>query len=359
MPLDFQKALLSWYDVYKRDLPWRKTQDPYRIWISEMMLQQTQVSTVLGYYRRFLKAFPTVRKLAASSEQHVLKLWEGLGYYTRARNMRKAAQIIVARHAGRIPSEAEALAQLPGIGPYTQGAILSIAFQKPVPLLDGNVTRVLCRVYGIRKRPDTPAVKEKLWELARRLVPKKRPGDFNQSLMELGATLCTKRNPNCSACPLSGLCTARRLGLEEQIPIPVRRARVKKARALIALIQKGNKMLVRKRPSEGLLGGLWEFPQIILRKRSTRNELAMALKRELGPGISIGPSAGTLYHRFTHLDLRMDCYVCQTNGALAIKPGRSHLRWLTLGQLSRIPLSRAHQKIAASLRGHTELRSKM
>ena len=256
-----QKTLLSWYrKKSRRGLPWRETRDPYRIWISEAMLQQTQVSTVIPYYERFLKRFPTVQALCRAPLTEVLDLWSGLGYYSRAKNLHACAQAIVREHAGRLPDQVEPLMKLPGIGRTTAGAIASIAFDRPAPILDGNVQRVLSRYYGIRQDPRRVVVRRKLWDLASKLVPVESPGDFNQALMDLGAMVCTPRRPRCSPCPISSGCVARQKGWQEEIPPPRKAAGRKKIRYLCGILERNGKVLVARRPITGLLPGLWEFP---------------------------------------------------------------------------------------------------
>src|SRR5216683_1802960 len=221
-PSDFRRqlrrSLLAWFGRCRRDLPWRRSQDPYHIWVSEVMLQQTQVATVVGYFKRFLEAFPTLADLAAAEESKVLRLWEGLGYYRRARDLHRAAQRVVADYGGQIPQEPALLATLPGIGRYTVGAILSQAFDRRLPILETNSTRVLCRLFGRRGDPRRGQARRWLWEMAETLLPARRVGAFNQALMELGALVCTPAAPRCSACPVCELCAARRLGIQDEIP---------------------------------------------------------------------------------------------------------------------------------------------
>jgi len=216
-----QKQLLSWYHRNKRDLPWRKTRDPYRILVSEIMLQQTQVATVIPYYLRFIRTFPTVSSLARAPLQNILKLWEGLGYYSRARNLHRAAQAIHKQWNDQVPSTVAGLSSLPGIGRYTAGAVASIAFGVNAPVLDGNVRRVLCRIFAIRKDPRDAVVQDRLWRLAEELLPARNVGDFNQGLMELGATVCLPRTPSCSVCPVREYCRAHRLGIQNRLPVRI------------------------------------------------------------------------------------------------------------------------------------------
>ncbi len=261
--LEFEKAapslrsaLLSHFDEHCRDLPWRRTADPYAVWVSEVMLQQTRVDAVVPYYERWLARFPTVEALCAAELGDVLKTWEGLGYYARARNLHAAARVVRERHGGDLPSDPAELRRLPGIGEYTAGAIASIAFGMPAPAVDGNVRRVLARLYDLEE----PTAGQ-LRRLASALVPEDRPGDFNQALMELGATVCTPRSPRCDACPLASHCRARALGVQEERPRAAMKKPLPDRVIATAVVDDGaGRFLVVRRPPDGLLGGLWEFP---------------------------------------------------------------------------------------------------
>ncbi|MDO8526466.1 MAG: A/G-specific adenine glycosylase [Deltaproteobacteria bacterium] len=257
------EKILKWYDKNRRDLPWRLSKpDPYKTWISEMMLQQTQVDTVLPYYSRFLKQFPNVTRLAEASIDEVLKIWSGLGYYSRARNLHKAAGIIVHEHGGCFPSTRDALLTLPGIGPYSAGAIASIAFNEPVPLVDGNVIRVLTRLFALKGDPKAKPLHEKLWALAAGLVSKSRPGDFNQALMELGALVCTPKDWKCGICPLKKECQAFITKKVADYPTPPKKQAVEKVSLIAALIEKNGSYLLARRGEKKHLQSMWEFPQI-------------------------------------------------------------------------------------------------
>jgi A/G-specific adenine glycosylase len=250
-------ALVDWYRRGHRDLPWRRVRDPYAIWVSEIMLQQTRVDTVKPYFARWMARFPTVNELARAPLDDVLSLWAGLGYYARARNLHAAAHEISAEYGGRFPDEPDQVRALPGIGRYTAGAILSIAFGQKAPILDGNVARVLSRVYLV----DDPGKRdEKLWSLAEQLLPAEAPGDFNQALMELGATVCTPRAPSCLACPLRKYCAAQQKGLQESIPPVKKKSPTRAVEQVTVLVGRGNKLLLLRRPPSGLWGGLWEPP---------------------------------------------------------------------------------------------------
>jgi len=256
-----QTALLRWYASHRRDLPWRRTRDPYAIWVSEAMLQQTQVATVRGYYERWMKRFPDVLTLADSNESDVLHAWQGLGYYSRAKNLRRGAQAIARDYGGALPKTAAELRGLPGIGPYSAGAIASIAYGQSVPLVDGNVVRVLCRLFALRGDPTRAPLKKRLWQIAGDLVPAESPGDFNQALMELGATVCAPRAPRCGACPVRRACRARAGGVENELPeLPQRRATVAVIRAAAVVWRKGRVLVVQVPADAPRWGGFWRFP---------------------------------------------------------------------------------------------------
>ncbi len=249
----FHRALPRWFRRHKRDLPWRRTRDPYAIWVSEIMLQQTRVETVISYYERWLKAFPTAADLARAKPERVLKLWEGLGYYSRARNLHRAAQIVAREGFAN-------LGELPGIGPYTAGAIASIAFDRRVPLVDGNVARVFARVFGIAANVKLPATLKQLWALAETLLPAERCGEFNESLMELGALVCVPGNPDCRQCPLAKVCVANATGKQDSLPNRGKPAKMCAVIQDVAWIQRDGHVLLRQRPPTGLLAGMWELP---------------------------------------------------------------------------------------------------
>jgi len=280
-----QKSLLDWYEENKRDLPWRKTRDPYAIWISEIMLQQTQVQTVIPYFKRWMEKFPNVKTLARAEEEKVLKAWEGLGYYSRARNLHRAAKEIIAKHNGHIPDTKEVILSLPGIGRYTAGAILSIAFDQPLPLVDGNVIRVITRLFNILANVDSISVQKKIWDLATSLVPEKIPGDFNQALMELGATVCVPGTPRCLICPLNDLCLSLKKSDPSLLPIRNSKLEIINFRGWIFLIENKGRLLIQKRPHGKVMGGLWEFPATMDGKikdpeKILENELGIAAKKE-------------------------------------------------------------------------------
>lgn len=264
----FSMPLLEWYRRVRRDLPWRRSRDPYRIWISEIMLQQTRVETVIPYYNRFMELFPTVDKLADAPEEQVLKAWEGLGYYSRARNLQTAAREIVERHGGMMPDTPEGVRGLRGIGPYTAGAVLSIAFNKPEPAVDGNVMRVLSRYFELEEDIAKPSTRIGIEKLAKSLIPEGTAGDFNQALMELGATVCTPKAAHCLPCPVMEFCGARLAGRVEELPVKAKAKPPRPERRAVALIEgtgeNAGRILVRQRPEGGLLARLWELPHVQL-----------------------------------------------------------------------------------------------
>ncbi|MCH8157887.1 MAG: A/G-specific adenine glycosylase [Nitrospinae bacterium] len=350
-----RKKLLAWYDKTKRDLPWRKTSDPYRIWVSEIMLQQTQVKTVLPYYGRWMKAFPTVEKLASASERKVLKLWEGLGYYSRARNLKKAAGIVAREMNGRVPNTVEGLLSLPGIGKYTAGAIASIAFGLRAPVLDGNVKRVLSRLF--RLNTNGSASEKRLWQAAEDLLPEKRTGDFNQSLMELGATVCTPKSPDCSQCPLRASCTANIKGDVELFPPAKRRVPAKKIEVSAAVILKNGKVYIQQRAKDGLMGGLWEFPGGKREKGETPEEcLKREIREELGIGVTLLKKIMTVKHSYTQFRVTLHVFHCRLNTGTSPQ-GRGRLRptgceqwkWVAPDKLNTYPFPAANVKIVKYL----------
>jgi A/G-specific adenine glycosylase len=255
-----RERLVAWFRVEQRALPWRETRDPYRIWISEAMLQQTRVETVLGYYARFLERLPTLADLAAADEDTVLALWSGLGYYSRARKLREAARAILEQHGGEFPRTREEALALPGVGPYTAGAVLSIAHDLPEALVDGNVQRVLARLFGLEDEVGTTALSRAVWELAAALVPRRGAGEWNQALMELGATTCTARSPRCDACPVARGCAARESGREALLPRPKPRRPPTEVRVEVAVARRGGALLLEQRPPGGRMAGLWQLP---------------------------------------------------------------------------------------------------
>ena len=300
----FSTLLLAWYDAHGRILPFRGTKDPYRIWISEIMLQQTRTETVGAYYARFLERFPDVFSLAAAPEQDVLKCWEGLGYYSRARNLRKAAKQIVDQYNGRFPADLEALRALPGVGDYTAAAVASIAFDLPAPAMDGNLTRVLSRFHGVREDVGVPTVKRRLLELAQEDMPQTRCGDFNQALMDLGAMVCIPGTPDCETCPLRVLCNAYQAGDAEDLPVKAAAKPPKEITMAVALVTCGDKVWMTQR-KEALLKNLWVY--LLAENAAKPADIEKALK-SLGIRAAFQAPLGTARHVFTHLVWNMTLY---------------------------------------------------
>jgi A/G-specific adenine glycosylase len=286
MNSSFAKTLTTWYQKTARDLPWRRTKDPYKIWISEVMLQQTTVNAVIPYFEKWIKTFPTITDLAKTPIQTVLAQWQGLGYYNRAKNLHKSAQIILNEHAAKVPSDPEVVRKLPGFGPYTTGAVLSIAYDRRLPIIDANVRRVVMRILSIDGEADTKQDKRVL-EFLLKVLPEKNIGDFNQALMELGALVCRSKEPVCVQCPVLKFCRAYKEGRQEIIPTPKKRE-IKDIEAVIAIIENNGKYFVQKRPAKGLLADLWEFPGGKLEVGESHEG---ALIREINEELGIKPKS--------------------------------------------------------------------
>jgi A/G-specific adenine glycosylase len=340
-PAPVAAALVAWFRRHHRDLPWRRTRDPYRVWVSEIMLQQTTVKAVVPYFERFVRRFPDVRRLARARPSDVLASWSGLGYYRRARHLHAAAAMVVERHAGRVPARREELLALPGIGRYTAGAILSIAYGRPEPIVDGNVTRVLCRLAGERGDPRRAGVATRLWDEARRLVEAAAsPGDLNEALMELGATVCTPAAPDCPACPLARPCVARAAGRQEAIPPPRARVPTVLLRQRAALIERDGRLLLRRRPATGLMDDLWEVP---LLETAAGGRVAAGGTVRLaagGPRVRLGGRVGIVRHAVTYRRIEVEIVA-----AAVLSEPRGGYRWVDEKTLARLPVSSLVGKI--------------
>ena len=342
--------LLDWYGRHARRLPWRDQPEPYRVWVSEIMLQQTRVETVRPYFERWLGFFPTVQALASASEHKVLQAWEGLGYYSRARNLHRAARQIIAEYGGQIPGEREMLEKLPGIGRYSAGAIASIAFGKDEAALDGNIRRVLARVFNVSLPARSPAGERRLWELAEMALPAGMAGDFNQALMDLASSICTPRAPACMICPIMACCEARSLGIQEERPVQEARPAVPHYTVGAAVIRRAGEVLVARRPANGLLGGMWEFPG---GKVEPGEELPQALQREireeLGAGIEVSSEIGVYRHAYTHFKVTLHAFSCQLTQGEPQALAASEIRWVAPGQLVDFPMGKIDRLIARRL----------
>lgn len=365
-PATFTRRLLDWYDTARRVLPWRVNAlpvegrknggapkaplpDPYHVLVSEAMLQQTQVATVVPYFQRFIARFPTLADLAGADEQEVLRLWQGLGYYSRARNLRAAAKAVLAEHGGQIPRDVDALLRLPGVGRYTAGAIASLAFDRRAPILDGNVARVLCRIDRIETDPRDRDTQQLLWRRAEEILPKRRVGDFNSALMELGATVCTPRAPQCLVCPVRPHCEACAAGVQERIPAP-RKAKVTPLlRRVTFCVRRGNQWLIEQRPPNGRWAGMWQF---ITRPAPGEADTTPLPARLPVPVAHVRP-LGTVTHGLTHRRYEFAVFTCEaiasaTRGAeLSDSCPRA---WSTLTGLSAYPLPRPHVRVAEMLK---------
>ncbi|WP_127533787.1 A/G-specific adenine glycosylase [Paenibacillus kobensis] len=315
----FGTELLGWYDVVKRKLPWRINRDPYRVWVSEIMLQQTRVDTVIPYYERFMARFPTVQVLAETPEEDVLKHWEGLGYYSRARNLQAGAKEVVDRFEGIVPDDAASVASLKGVGPYTAGAIMSIAFNRPEPAVDGNVMRVLSRFWLLEDDIAKPSTRVRIEKLARAIIPEGRAGDFNQALMELGALVCTPKSPGCLTCPVMERCEGRLAGKEKELPIKTKAKPPRPERRLGVIVagkgEREGQVLVRQRPETGLLARMWELPHVLVPQETEKapapamaDQLARMLHEDTGLLLRPIRHLTEAEHIFSHIHWKMDVF---------------------------------------------------
>jgi A/G-specific adenine glycosylase len=342
----FPRKLALWYSRHHRKLPWRESNDPYKIWVSEVMLQQTTVRAVIPYYRKWLKLFPDVKSLSRAPLQKVLKAWQGLGYYQRAKNLHLTAQAICHRFGGQIPPDFGELRNLPGFGPYTAAAVASFAFDKPYPVVDANIRRVLMRLAGLRSEAGAKNDKA-LLRFLEPFLPSKKMGTFNQALMELGSQVCRPKNPLCLLCPVSKFCRAFKEGAQEIIPAPKKR-NYRKVEAVVAIIQRKGKFLIQKRPPQGLLADLWEFPG---GKRKKGETLEEALRREIKEEL-LADAKGMKFmtrvnHAYTQFQVSLSAYECKLNGRLRLSKDRH--RWVSLKGLRHYPFPSGSAKIVEFL----------
>ncbi len=344
MQITWVTALLNWFQLHQRELPWRQTKDPYAIWVSEIMLQQTRVETVVPYYRRFLERFPTVEHLAKAQIDEVLKLWEGLGYYTRAKNLHRAAQVIQQEYQSVFPRSHPEVLALPGIGDYTAGAIMSIAYGQPFPAIDGNVLRVIARLQLIQKDISLPQTKTEVAAFLKGVFPLEQASDFTQALMELGALVCLPMTPKCTLCPIQVHCQAKQRNMQQELPIKSKKTLPKREKRYLAIIQQGDKILMNKRPMAGLLGGLWEFPGV---ESKNKQDFVQNFKRQFG--LTIIPKVHKLdtSHVFSHRIWEMKVYHSElVSGEVTTA---ADLHWIPVDQLNTIAIPSAFQKIKDSL----------
>lgn len=349
-----RKTLLPWFAANARVMPWRREpRKPYAVWISEIMLQQTQVATVIPYFRRFMKAFPTIKALAAAPLQDILKQWEGLGYYTRARQLHKTAQLLTARHGGRLPDNPAILARLPGLGPYTTAAIASFAFGHPLAVLDGNVIRVLSRLFAVEADTARPSTRRQFQFLADALLLHDQPAAVNEAWMELGALVCLPRNPQCGKCPMRRICTAHKEGRADQFPKKRKKEKVphKVVGAAVILDRRNRILIAQRRPEGGMLAGLWEFPGGKIDAGETMPQcIARELKEEMGVELEVGPRLTIVHHAYSHFTIALHAHF-----ARIIKGRPQHLEcaehvWTTVDGFDAYPFSKADLEIIRAIR---------
>ncbi len=344
------RCLLPWFAAHARDLPWRRDCSPYSVWISEAMLQQTRVDTVIGYYQRWMTRFPDVATLAAAEQEDVLKVWEGLGYYARARNLHRAAQKIVAEHGGEIPSDPEALLALPGVGRYTQAAVASLAFGLPLPVLDGNVERVLTRLCAVSDPLDGRGVRDGLRTLAARMMADHSPGAFNEAMMELGATVCTPRAPKCGDCPLATVCRGRKRNPLDY-PVKAKKAKIPTLEVGAAVTwREDGRFLIARRHEKGLLGGMWEFPGGKQEPGESMPEcIVRELQEELGITVRVETPLTHVRHTYSHFHLSLHVWNCRWQGDTPKTLDCADFRWVTLSECRDLPFGKADRQVFHAL----------
>lgn len=342
--------LLNWYETNARSLPWRGHPDSYAVWVSEIMLQQTRVESVIPYFERWMERFPTIESLATASQQEVLAAWEGLGYYSRARNLQRAARIVMDEYGGKLPEDVRLLQKLPGIGRYTAAAIASIAFGLDEPALDGNIRRVMARLFNVTEEVRSSEGERKLWNLVAANLPHGRAGDYNQALMDLGASICTPRSPACPDCPLCGECLAYQLGVQEQRPVIDPRPAIPHYQVTAAIISRNGQVLIARRPPQGLLGGLWEFPG---GKQQDGEDLPSCLRREireeLGAEVDVGTPFGVYKHAFTHFRITLHAFCCTLLAGEPQPIQAAEVCWVDRGALSEYPMGKVDRQISRAL----------
>ncbi|MDQ0340037.1 A/G-specific adenine glycosylase [Caldalkalibacillus uzonensis] len=358
-PVDrFQKQLLYWFERNMRQLPWREDRDPYKIWVSEVMLQQTQVDTVIPYYKRFMERFPTLEALAEADEEEVLKHWEGLGYYSRARNLHQAVKEVKERYGGQVPENREDISTLKGVGPYTAGAILSIAYGQREPAVDGNVLRVISRLLYIEEDIQKVKTRRLVEAIVQCLIPEGRASYFNQGLMELGALVCTPKSPHCLTCPVHEVCLAYQQGVQSQLPVKAKKKKPKTVKLVAGVLTDGEQVLIRQRPNSGLLAKLYEFPNVEWYGHEPAETISRYLFETYGLRAETVEEWPLVQHTFTHLIWEIRVYRLQLaeplGGTLKSAQNRlslaSETRWERIGNLDRYPFPVSHQKIKKELR---------
>lgn len=346
----FGQKLLAWYKINARSLPWRGHADPYAVWVSEIMCQQTRIDTVIPYFLNWMRRFPSIKALAESDEQEVLNAWEGLGYYTRARSLLKAARQLNEAGLTQLPQSRTELEKLPGLGRYSAAAIASIAFGQNEAVLDGNVKRVLSRVFNMEVVADTPAGEKLFWQKAEECLPLGHAGDYNQAVMDLGATICTPTNPDCQRCPLNEECEANKLGLQNQRPLMTEKKPIPHWLVVAAVIERDGKVLIARRPSQGLLGGLWEFPGGKVEAGEAMPEaLRREIREELATEINVGSEIGSYKHAYTHFKVTLHAFYASLEGKEPTAIEASEIRWVTAAKLNDYPMGKLDRMISNDL----------
>ena len=353
---DWVTRLLDWFEQHQRRLPWRDDCRPYHVWLSEVMLQQTQVDTVIPYFERFVRAFPDIAALAAADQQEVLKLWEGLGYYSRARNLHKTARVLVAQHGGELPEDAGILSRLPGFGPYTTAAVGSIAFGHPVAAVDGNVLRVFCRFWGIDTDIRLPQLRKELQGRLAPFITSATPSAFNQAMMEVGALVCRPRAPRCDACPLSGDCVAFQTGRTAELPVKGARKRVPHYQIVVGVVWKDGTFLLARRRQNQMLGGLWVFPGTRLKDGEAAPEtLRREIRAETGLCVRVGHPYCQVEHGYTHFRITLTAYRCEWRSGEAEALASDEVRWVGLQDVGAYPLPKANHKVLGAVRDYERM----
>lgn len=344
-PEPFTANLIEWYRVNSRNLPWRKTKDPYYIWVSEVMLQQTQVNTVIPYYFKFLEQFPDIYSLARSPLEKVLKIWEGLGYYARARNLHKASKIVVLDNNGQVPDTIDQFKKLPGVGDYIGAAVQSIAFHAPLAVVDGNVKRVLARVNCLSQPINGSQAHKFFQPYAQKLIDPEDPATFNQAIMELGALICTPKNPKCLKCPVKEQCKVYQMGKTDQFPKRIKPKKTPLHKISVGIVRKGEKFLITQRKPEGLLGGLWEFPGGKIKIKETPQKACLReIKEETGIQAVVTDHLTTVRHVYTHFKIKMDVFCCDYISGRVNLNGPVDYRWVPLNELKEFAFPKANLK---------------
>ncbi len=337
--------LLAWYHKHGRTLPWRDHPDPYAVWVSEIMLQQTRVETVIPYFEKWMRLFPNVKMLAEASEQDVLNTWEGLGYYSRARNLHKAAKVVVEKFNAELPQDLDDLRSLPGIGRYTVGAIASMSFGMDEPTLDGNLRRVFARLYDVKESADSPGGEKILWGLAAQNLPKGQAGDYNQALMDLGSTICLPKNPRCLLCPLMEICKARENGTQQARPVLKAKKLSPHYIHAAGVIVKRSRVLLAKRPTGGLLGGMWEFPNGRVEGDPAKG-LTKVLNFAYGLKVKRKEALGIVQHAYTHFKVTVHAFHCESVSI----PKDKKLKWVRFSELGEYPMGKVDRQIANKIK---------